>query len=381
MADQTSQHFETLQLHAGHTPDLACFTIPTVDAFEKRIATLEGGIGAAATFSGQTAQFLTIATLAKNLMNVLLPGFGVTAKLVRGVKPEDYAAAIDDKTKAIYIESMSNPDYVVPDFEGIAKIAHEHGVPLVVDNTFGAGGYYIRPIEHGADIVVYSATKWIGGHGTTIGGVVVDSGKFEWTKDSARFPEMVEPSPSYHGLRDWEAFGPAMFIFRIHVEMLRDIGACMSPFAARQLLLGIETLGLQAERHAQSTAKLTEYFEPSPHVSWVLWPGWVTHATHAEAKKYLPRGFGGMLSIGVKGDAAAGSKVVDGLRFVSNLANVGDAKSLAIHPWTTTHEQLSGDERKASGLSEDMIRVSVELSTLMTLLPISSRHSSSSMGH
>lgn len=228
-----------------------------------------------------------------------------------------------------------------------------------VDNTLGAGGYYIRPIEHGADIVVHSATKWIGGHGTTIGGVIVDSGRFNWSKHSERFPEMVEPSPSYHGLKYWEAFGPATFITRIRVEMLRDIGACLSPFSAQQLLLGIETLGLRAERHAQNTEKLAKYFESSPNVSWVLWPGSESHPTYAQAKKYLTRGFGAMLSIGVKGDASAGSKVVDGLKLVSNLANVGDAKSLAIHPWSTTHEQLSEDERLASGVTEDMIRISV----------------------
>ncbi|KAF4472500.1 O-acetylhomoserine (thiol)-lyase, partial [Fusarium agapanthi] len=264
MAEQAFQNFETLQLHAGYTPDphtrstavpiyaTSSYTFndsahgarlfglkelgniysrlmnPTVDVFEKRIAALEGGIAAAATSSGQAAQFLTIATLAQagdnivasshlyggtyNQLNVLLPRFGIKTKFVRSGKLEDYAAAIDDQTRAIYVESISNPDYVVPDFEGIAKIAHEHGIPLVVDNTLGAGGYYIRPIEHGADIVVHSATKWIGGHGTTIGGVIVDSGRFNWNKHSDRFPEMVEPSPSYHGLKYWQAFGPATFI-------------------------------------------------------------------------------------------------------------------------------------------------------------------------
>ncbi|KAG5749951.1 hypothetical protein H9Q70_007394 [Fusarium xylarioides] len=373
MAEQVFQNFETLQLHAGYTPDphtrstavpiyaTSSYTFndsahgarlfglkelgniysrlmnPTVDVFEKRIAALEGGIAAAATSSGQAAQFLTIATLAKagdnivasshlyggtyNQLNVLLPRFGIKTKFVRSGKLDDYAAAIDDQTRAIYVESMSNPDYVVPDFEGIAKIAHEHGIPLVVNNTLGAGGYYIRPIEHGADIVVHSATKWIGGHGTTIGRVIVNSGRFNWNKHSDRFPEMVEPSPSYHGLKYWEASGPATFITRIRVEMLRDIGA--------------------SERYAQNTEKLAKYFESSPNVSWVLWPGSESHPTYAQAKKYLTRGFGAMLSIGVKGDASAGSKVVDGLKLVSNLAN------------------LSEDERLASGVTEDMIRISV----------------------
>ncbi|CAG8177716.1 unnamed protein product [Penicillium olsonii] len=411
MAEPSSHNFETLGLHAGYSPDphtrstavpiyaTSSFTFndsaqgarlfglkelgniysrlmnPTVDVFEKRIAALEGGIASVATSSGQAAQFLTISTLAKsgdnivasshlyggtyNQLNVLLPRFGVTTKFVRSGKLEDFAAAIDENTKAIYVESMSNPDYVVPDFEAIAQVAHDHGIPLVVDNTLGAGGYYIRPIEHGADIVVHSATKWIGGHGTTIGGVIVDSGKFDWNKNSTRFPEMVEPSPSYHGLKYWEAFGPATFITRIRVEMLRDIGACLSPFSAQQLLLGIETLGLRAERHAQNTTRLAQYFESSPHVSWVLWPGSKSHPTHAQAQKYLTRGFGSMLSIGVHGGATAGSQIVDGLKLVSNLANVGDAKSLAIHPWTTTHEQLAEDEKKASGVTEDMIRISV----------------------
>lgn len=229
-----------------------------------------------------------------------------------------------------------------------------------VDNTLGAGGYFVRPIEHGADIVVHSATKWIGGHGTTIAGVIVDSGRFDWGKNAARFPEMVEPSPAYHGLRYWPTFGPVSFIMRARVEMLRDVGPCLSPFAAQQLLIGIETLALRAERHAQNTAQLADYFAAHPeYVSWTLWPGSEQHPSHAAAKKYLKRGFGSMLSIGVKGGAEAGSKVVDSLQLVSNLANVGDAKSLAIHPWSTTHEQLSAEEKAASGVTEDMIRISV----------------------
>ncbi|OAA36877.1 O-acetylhomoserine/O-acetylserine sulfhydrylase [Metarhizium rileyi] len=349
---------------------------PTVDVFEKRMAALEGGIAALATSSGQAAQYLTLTSLTRpgdnivasshlyggtyNQLAVLLPRYNITTKFTESVKPADFAAAIDDKTKAIYIESISNPDNVVPDFEAIAKIAHDHGIPLIVDNTLGAGGYFVRPIEHGADIVLHSATKWIGGHGTTIGGVIIDSGRFDWGKNCAKFPEMVEPSPAYHGLRYWASFGPATFIMRTRIEMLRDVGPCLSPFAAQQLLIGIETLSLRAERHAENTARLAAYFQAdTEHVSWIIWPGLDTHPSHEAAKKYLKHGFGGMLSIGVKGGFEQGGRVVDSLKLVSNVANVGDAKSLAIHPWSTTHEQLSAEEKKASGVTEDMIRISV----------------------
>jgi len=216
----------------------------------------------------------------------------------------------------------------------------------------------VRPIEHGADIVVHSATKWIGGHGTTIAGVIVDSGKFDWGANAARFPQMVEPSEGYHGLKFWETFGPITFIIRARVETLRDLGACLNPFAAQQLLLGIETLSLRAERHAQNALALAKYLQSSPYVSWVSYPGLENHPSHETAKRYLKRGFGGVLSFGVKGGGAAGSQIVDGFKLISNLANVGDSKSLAIHPWTTTHEQLSDEERQSSGVSEDLIRIS-----------------------
>ncbi|KAK8077480.1 O-acetylhomoserine ami [Apiospora saccharicola] len=411
MAEELSKNFETLQLHAGHVPDSATrsravpiyattsFTFndsaqgarlfglkefgniysrmmnPTVDVFEKRMAALEGGVAAVATASGQAAQFMTITALAHcgdniistsnlyggtyNQLKVMLPRFGITTKFIQGDKPEDFAAAIDDKTKAVYIESIGNPRYNVPDFEAIAKVAHEKGVPLIVDNTFGAGGYFVRPIEHGADIVVHSATKWIGGHGTTIGGVIVDSGKFDWGQNAARFPQMIEPSEGYHGLKFWETFGAITFAIRIRVEILRDMGACLNPFAAQQLLLGIETLSLRAERHAQNALRLAKHLGASPYVSWVSYPGLPDHPSHVMAKKYLTRGFGGVLSFGVKGGGAAGSQIVDGFKLISNLANVGDSKTLAIHPWTTTHEQLSDEEKINSGVTEDLIRISV----------------------
>lgn len=287
-----------------------------------------------------------------NQLKVTLPRFGITTKFIKGDKPEDFAAAIDDKTKAIYIESIGNPKYNIPDFEAIAKVAHDAGVPLVVDNTFGAGGYFIQPIKYGADIVVHSATKWIGGHGTTIGGVIVDSGNFDWGKHGKRFPDMVEPAAGYHGLRFWDTFGPITFAIRVRVEILRDLGGALNPFAAFQLIQGIETLSLRAERHAENTLALARWLEKSEYVSWVSYPGLESHPSHQLALRYLKRGFGGVLSFGVKGGGAAGSQVVDGFKLISNLANVGDSKTLAIHPWSTTHEQLNEEERIASGVTE-----------------------------
>lgn len=411
MAEELAKNFETLQLHAGHSPDPATnsravpiyattsFTFndsahgarlfglkefgniysrimnPTVDVFEKRIAALEGGVAALATSSGQAAQFITIATLAHagdnivstsnlyggtyNQLKVFFPRLGIETKFVNGDSPEDFKKVIDDKTKAIYLESIGNPKYNVPDFEKIVAIAHEAGVPVVVDNTFGAGGYFCRPIDHGADIVVHSATKWIGGHGTTIGGIIVDSGKFDWGKNAKRFPQFNEPSAGYHGLKFWDTFGPITFAIRARVEIQRDLGASLNPFAAQQLLLGVETLSLRAERHAYNALKLAKWLESNKNVSWVSYPGLENHPSHGLAKKYLPRGFGGVLSFGVKGGGAAGSQVVDNFKLISNLANVGDSKTLAIHPWTTTHEQLSDEEKNSSGVTEDLIRISV----------------------
>jgi O-acetylhomoserine/O-acetylserine sulfhydrylase len=350
---------------------------PTVDVFEKRIAALEGGVAALAASSGQAAQFMAITALAHagdniistsnlyggtyNQLKVFLPRLGINTKFVNGDKAEDFKAAIDDKTKAIYLETIGNPRYNVPDFEAIAKVAHDAGVPLVVDNTFGAGGYFVRPIDHGADIVVHSATKWIGGHGTTIGGVVVDSGKFDWGSEAARkrFPQMSEPSAGYHGLKFFDTFGAITFIIRLRVEILRDLGSALSPWAAQQLLIGIETLSLRAERHASNAFALAKWLEKNENVAWVSYPGLASHPSHETATKYLKRGFGGVLSFGVKGGATAGTQVVDGFKLISNLANVGDAKTLAIHPWSTTHEQLTDEEKTNSGVTEDLIRISV----------------------
>ncbi|PYH79629.1 homocysteine synthase CysD [Aspergillus uvarum CBS 121591] len=411
MSESKRPHFETLQLHAGQEPDpttnaravpiyattsysfndsahgarlfglkelgniYSRIMNPTVDVFEKRIAALEGGVAAVAAASGQAAQFMTIAALAHagdnivatsnlyggtyNQFKVLFPRLGIHTKFIQGDTPAAIAAAIDDRTKAVYVETIGNPRYNVPDFEAIAKVAHEKGVPLVVDNTFGAGGYYCRPIEHGADIVVHSATKWIGGHGTTIAGVVVDSGKFDWGKHAARFPQFVEPSEGYHGLKFWETFGNIAFAIRVRVEILRDLGPTLNPFAAQQLLLGIETLSLRSERHATNATTLAKWLKKNENVSWVSYPGLEDHPSHEIAKRYLSRGFGGVLSFGVKGGAAAGIQVVDGFKLISNLANVGDSKTLAIHPWSTTHEQLTEQERIDSGVTEDAIRISV----------------------
>ncbi|KAI9699310.1 MAG: Homocysteine synthase [Candelina mexicana] len=409
--DEYIQKFETLQLHAGQEPDPATnaravpiyattsYTFndsahgarlfglkefgniysrimnPTVDVFEKRIAALEGGVAAVAASSGQAAQFMTIAALAHagdnivstsnlyggtyNQFKVFLPRLGINTKFVKGDDAEEIKKVIDDKTKAIYIETIGNPRYNVPDFEAIAQVAKEAAVPLVVDNTFGAGGYFIRPIDYGADIVVHSATKWIGGHGTTIGGVIVDSGKFDWGKNAKRFPQFNDPSEGYHGLKFYETFGAIAFAIRVRVEILRDLGSALNPFAAQQLLLGIETLSLRAERHAENALKLAKWLEKHENVAWVSYPGLESHQSHQLAKKYLPRGSGGVLSFGVKGGGEAGSQVVDNLKLVSNLANVGDSKTLAIHPWSTTHEQLSDEEKTDSGVTEDMIRISV----------------------
>lgn len=350
---------------------------PTVDVLEKRLAALEGGVAAVAASSGQAAQFMAIAALAHagdnivatsnlyggtyNQLKVFFPRLGVQTKFVQGDKPEDFRAAIDDKTKAIYIETIGNPRYNVPDFGAIVKVAHEAGVPVIADNTFGAGGYFCRPIDHGVDIVVHSATKWIGGHGTTIGGVVIDSGNFNWGTPEARkrFPQMSEPSDGYHGLKFWDTFGKIAYAIRVRVEILRDLGTALNPFAAQQLLLGVETLSLRCERHAQNALKLAKWLEANKNVAWVSYPGLESHQSHELAKKYLPRGFGGVLSFGVKGGAAAGSQVVDNFKLISNLANVGDSKTLAIHPWTTTHEQLTEEERIGSGVTEDLIRISV----------------------
>ncbi|KAH9954905.1 Cys/Met metabolism PLP-dependent enzyme-domain-containing protein [Lactifluus volemus] len=285
--------------------------------------------------------------------------YGIGVKFVTSDDPAAFAAAIDGKTKAIYVESIANPKYYVSPIRDIAKVAHEHNIPLIVDNTFGMGGYLIRPIEHGADIVVHSATKWIGGHGTTIAGVVIDSGNFDWT--SGRFPSFTTPAEGYHGLKFSETFGNMAFSVKLRLEILRDLGATLNPFAAFLLLQGLETLSLRAERHSENALALARYLEKHEKVAWVSYIGLESHPSHQLAVKTLREGtFGGMLGFGVKGnDAAVGSKVVDSLRLASNLANVGDAKTLVLHPASTSHQQLTEEERISAGVTPDFIRVSV----------------------
>ncbi|EPY51106.1 homocysteine synthase Met17 [Schizosaccharomyces cryophilus OY26] len=406
-----SDHFETLQLHAGQEPDntttsravpiyattsyvfrdcehggrlfglqepgyiYSRMMNPTCDVFEKRIAALEHGVAALCTSSGTSAAYMALTTLAGNgdniistsylyggtfnLFKVTFPRIGITTKIIEGDDVDKLVAQIDEKTKAIYVESIGNPKYNVPDFERIAEVAHTAGVPLVVDNTFGGGGYLIRPIDYGADIVVHSATKWIGGHGTTMGGVIVDSGKFDWKKNAKRFPELVEPHPGYHGLRFVEAFGNAAYAFAVRTQALRDVGGNASPFAAFLLIQGLETLSLRMERHVQNAFALAQYLENHPNVKWVSYPGLTSHPSHDLAKKYLKHGYGAVLSFGAKGGPDQSRKVVDSLKLASQLANVGDAKTLVIAPAYTTHLQLNDSEQLSAGVTKDLIRVSV----------------------
>ncbi|MHC5599755.1 MAG: O-acetylhomoserine aminocarboxypropyltransferase/cysteine synthase family protein [Nostoc sp.] len=352
---------------------------PTTDVFEKRIAALEGGVAALATASGQAAQFLAISTIAQagdnivstsflyggtyNQFKVALPRLGINVKFVEGDEPESFRQAIDDRTKALYVETIGNPQFNIPDFTALADIAYENGIPLIVDNTFGAGGYLARPIEHGADIVVESATKWIGGHGTSIGGVIVDSGKFDW--GNGKFPLFTEPSPGYHGLNFQEVFGPGgtfgniAFIIRARVEGLRDFGPSLSPFNAFLLLQGLETLSLRVDRHVSNALELAQWLEQQELVSWVNYPGLPNHPYHERAKKYLRHGFGGVLNFGIKGGLETGRAFINHVKLASHLANVGDAKTLIIHPASTTHQQLSDDEQLSAGVTPDLVRVSV----------------------
>jgi len=352
---------------------------PTTDVFEKRVAALEGGVAALATSSGQAAQFLALSTIAQagdnivstsflyggtyNQFKVSLPRLGIHVKFVDGDDAESFRQAIDDRTKALYVETIGNPQFNVPDFAALAHIAHENGIPLIVDNTFGAAGYLSRPIEHGADIVVQSATKWIGGHGNSIGGVIVDSGKFDW--GNGKFPVFTDPAPGYHGLNFHEVFGPngsfgnIAFIIRARVEGLRDFGPSLSPFNAFLFLQGLETLSLRVERHSLNALDLAQWLKTQPQVEWVNYLGLPEHPYHERAKKYLRNGFGGVLNFGIRGGLEAGRAFIDRVKLASNLANVGDAKTLVIHPASTTHQQLSEDEQRSAGVSSDLVRVSV----------------------
>ncbi|GAB1415264.1 O-acetylhomoserine aminocarboxypropyltransferase/cysteine synthase [Paludibacter sp.] len=357
---------------------------PTTDVFEKRVAALEGGVSALATSSGQSAQFIAITNLVEagdnfvsspflyggtyNQFKVQFKKLGIEVRFTQNDEPAEFEKLIDDKTKAIYIETIGNPGLSVPDFEAIAAIANKHDIPLIVDNTFGAGGYLFRPIEHGASIVVESATKWIGGHGTSIGGIIVDSGKFNW--GNGKFPAFTEPSDGYHGLVFWDVFGAngpfgnIAFNIRARVEGLRDWGNAISPFNSFLLLQGLETLSLRMERHVYNTQLLAEWLEQHPSVEYVNYPGLKSNRYHETAKKYFKKGFGGVLTFKLKGDPDLANKLIDNVVLHSHVANLGDAKSLIIHPAATTHEQLSPEDQKAAGVEPGLIRLSVGIENI-----------------
>lgn len=349
---------------------------PTSDVFEKRVAELEGGVAGLATASGQAAETLTVLNLAHagdnlvssqtlyggtyNLFAYTLPKWGITTKFVDIHNLDQVRQAIDEGTRLLYVETIGNPRLDVPDFAALAEIAHAAGIPLVVDNTFGAATL-AKPIRYGADIIIHSATKWIGGHGTAIGGVVIDAGKFDWTSPIARkrFPEFSQPDPSYHGLVYTEAFQNLAFIIKLRVQLLRDLGPALSPFNAFLFLQGLETLPLRIRRHSENALAVAEWLQQDPRVEWVSYPGLASHPEHANARKYLEGGFGGVLTFGVKGGHAAARAVIDKTKLFSLLANVGDAKSLIIHPASTTHEQLTVEQQRATGVTPELIRLSV----------------------
>lgn len=352
---------------------------PTNDVFEKRIAALEGGVAALAVGSGQAAQFIALNNILQagdnlvtssnlyggtyNQFKVAFKRLGVEARFAAGEKVNDYESLIDENTKALYCETLSNPGFNVPDFEGLAALSKKYDIPLVVDNTFGAGGFLFRPIEHGASIVVESATKWIGGHGTSIGGVIVDSGNYDW--GNGKYPQFTEPSEGYQGLVFNDVFGKngpfgnIAFIIRARVEGLRDFGPALSPFNSFLILQGLETLSLRVQRTVDNALELAKWLEQHPLVEWVSYPGLESHPAHARAKKYLRNGFGGVLSFTLKGGKEQATKLVGGLNLVSHLANVGDAKTLIIQPAATTHQQLTDEEQASAGVLPNLLRVSV----------------------
>jgi len=350
---------------------------PTQDVFERRIAAIEGGSGALAVSSGQAAQAFAILNItragdeivsANNLyggtyeqFHYSFPKLGRTVKFVDSRDPQAFKKAITSKTRALYAETIGNPKLDVPDFEAIAKVAHDAGIPFIVDNTIGVG--IVRPFDYGVDIIVSSATKYIGGHGTSIGGVIVDGGKFNY--GNGKFPEFTEPDPSYHGLKFWDVFGnfPGLgnvaFIIKARVQLLRDLGSCMSPFNAFLFLQGLETLPLRQQRHSENALKVAKFLKTHPSVTWVNYPGLDDHPSHKLAEKYLKGQYGGIVGFGIKGGAEAGKKFINSVKLFSHLANIGDSKSLVIHPATTTHQQLTAEEQKTTGVTDDYVRLSV----------------------
>lgn len=354
---------------------------PTTAVLEERIASLEGGVGALAVASGQAAQFLALTSLLEpgdemvaastlyggtyTQFDVSFRRMGVNTVFVEPDDPENFRRAITPRTKVVYAETMANPRMNVLDIRKVADVAHEAGLPLVVDNTL-ASPYLCRPIEHGADIVVHSATKFIGGHGNSIGGLIVDSGRFPWTKE--KFPQMTEPSPGYHGMRFVETFGPLAYIIKVRVEGLRDLGPALSPFNSFLFLQGVETLGLRMERHSCNAQATADFLERHPLVTWVKYPGLASSPYRELAAKYLPKGSGALMTFGIKGGLEAGRRFIDSVKLLSHLANIGDAKSLVIHPASTTHQQLGAEERVACGITDDMIRLSIGLEDVDDIL-------------
>ncbi|MGO8674830.1 MAG: O-acetylhomoserine aminocarboxypropyltransferase/cysteine synthase family protein [Limisphaerales bacterium] len=421
MSNSSKQNLSTLALHAGQTPDPTTgaravpiyqttsfvfknsehaanlFALkefgnvytrmmnPTTDVFEQRIAALEGGTGALAVATGQAATTLALLGVTQlgdeivaannlyggtyQLFHYTFPKLGRTVHFVDSRDPKAFRSAITPKTRAVYAETIGNPKLDVPDFEALARVAHDAGVPLVVDNTVGVG--LVRPFEHGADIIVASATKYIGGHGTTLAGVIVDSGRFHW--NNGKYPEFTEPDPSYHGLKFWDTFGnfPGLgnvaFIIRERVELLRDLGPSLSPFSAFLLLQGLETLPLRQCRHSENALAVAMFLKGHPLVSWVTYPGLPDDPSYPIAAKYLKRGFGGLVGFGIKGGLDAGRKFIDSVKLLSHLANIGDAKSLVIHPASTTHQQLSAEEQAAAGVTPDYIRLSIGLEDIQDI--------------
>jgi O-acetylhomoserine (thiol)-lyase len=354
---------------------------PTQDAFERRIAALEGGVGALATASGQSAETLAILNIAQagdeiissaslyggtyNLFHYTLPKLGITVRFVDSRDPENFRSAFNERTKLVFAETVGNPRLDTLDIQAAADIAHEHGVPLILDNTLPTP-YLVQPLRHGADIVVHSATKFIGGHGTSIGGVIVDSGKFDWT--NGRFPGLVEPDPSYHGLRFVDALGPLAYIIKARVQLMRDIGPAISPLNSWLFLQGLETLPLRMERHSQNAQRVAEFLEGHEFVDWVSYPGLKSHPQHELAAKYHTHGYGAILGFGIKGGLEAGRQLIRHVELFSHLANVGDAKSLIIHPASTTHSQLTPEEQYETGVTPDFVRLSIGLETVDDLI-------------
>ena len=355
---------------------------PTTGVFEERVAALEGGIAALGLASGQAAETLAILNIARagqnivsssslyggtyNLFHYTLPKLGIEVRFVDGSDPANYAAVIDDDNRLLYLETIGNPRLDVADIRGVADVAHAHGLPLFVDNT--CAPLIAKPLEQGADIVIHSATKWIGGHGTVIGGVVVDGGTFDWA-NAPRFKEdFVDPDPSYHGVSYAAAFGPLAFILKLRVQGLRDLGAALSPFNAWQLIQGLETLPLRIQRHSENALAVAQWLQDRPEVEWVNYPGLASHASHEIAQRTLNGGFGGLITFGIKGGADAGRKLIDSVKLFSLLANVGDAKSLIIHPASTTHQQLTDDEQASTGVTADLIRLSVGIEHIDDIL-------------